>query len=73
MPSNNLDASRSPDQLLFRGRMQPWANHYAEVIDSAAQRYGIDEVVIAVPEIQDRHRCAKNPFTGEERVEMIEE
>jgi nicotinamide-nucleotide adenylyltransferase len=56
-------------RVLFPGRFQPFHNGHYEALIQLINEY--DEVVIAVGSAQDGFTC-KNPFTGGERMEMID-
>lgn len=57
------------DVLVSRGRFQPFGNQHAAYIDHFARAYDADRVVVVVPAVAAR--SPKNPFTGEEVLEMV--
>ncbi|MEM4528771.1 MAG: nicotinamide-nucleotide adenylyltransferase [Desulfurococcaceae archaeon] len=57
-------------RILFPGRFQPFHNGHLKVLEDLLKEY--EEVIIAVGSAQEGFTC-KNPFTGGERMEMINE
>ena len=58
-----------PKQGLFLGRFQPFHNGHLEVIRKALTV--VDSLIIVIGSAQESH-TAENPFTADEREEMIE-
>jgi nicotinamide-nucleotide adenylyltransferase len=57
-------------KALFIGRFQPFHNGHLQVIQSIAATY--DEIIIGIGSAQYSHTL-ENPFTAEERKQMIQE